>query len=60
LANQQELADLAASTRRQELLVAIGGAIAGLLSFLFLPLMIQIEQNTRRSLALHAAERKGA
>ncbi|MGA2442194.1 MAG: hypothetical protein ABSH08_14675 [Tepidisphaeraceae bacterium] len=56
---KQELADNAASLRRQQLLIAIGSALAALLSFLFLPLLIQIEQNTRRTLELQVALNKG-
>ncbi len=55
LQRRREQAALALSIRRQQLLVAVGSAIAVLLSFLFLPLAIQIERNTRRMLELQAA-----
>jgi hypothetical protein len=48
---QAELARLEASEERMRLLLTIGGAIAALLAFLFLPLVIQIEQNTRKQQA---------
>jgi hypothetical protein len=41
-------ARLAASEQRMRLLMVIGVAVVALLFFLLLPLMIQIEQNTRR------------
>jgi len=37
----------------------MGSALAAMLSFLFLPLLIQIEQNTRRNLELQGALNKG-
>jgi hypothetical protein len=47
---EQAEADSAAAVERWQLVVAIGSALAGLMSFLFLPLLIQIEQNTRQLL----------
>ena len=37
-----------AIARRTQLLTGIAMSVAGLMAFLFLPLLIQIEQNTRR------------
>lgn len=55
---EQAVARAVAEGRRAYLLTIIGGAIAALLTFLFLPLLIQIEQNTRL-LLLHEAAGRG-
>lgn len=46
-AREERFAEAAAKERRLQLLTAIGFSVAALMSFLFLPLLIQIEQNTR-------------
>jgi DNA-directed RNA polymerase subunit RPC12/RpoP len=53
-----ERAELAARTRKQAMLTIMGTALGALMGFLFLPLLIQIEQNTRRTLELHATEKR--
>lgn len=52
-AEERSDANAAATEEREQLVMAIGGALAGLLSFLFLPLLIQIERNTRHRKAGH-------
>jgi uncharacterized Zn finger protein (UPF0148 family) len=45
---QRAAAEADASAKRWQLLTVIGAAVAALMAFLFLPLLIQIEHNTRR------------
>jgi len=47
-ASARQLESLRVSSRRYVLLGTLGTAFVSLLAFLFLPLLIQIEQNTRR------------
>jgi hypothetical protein len=56
---KRELAAVIARNRREGLLLTIGSAFVTLLAFLFLPLLIQVEQNTRRTLEVQAAMKKG-
>jgi Zn-finger nucleic acid-binding protein len=56
--DDQIQAEAEAASKRASLGIAIGVAFAAMMAFLFLPLAIQIERNTRHTLELQAAIRK--